>query len=50
MYAVDVEFNGLTLSACEVIGSQLPVALIGRNVLNQFVAEFDGPALRYSLR
>lgn len=50
LYLADVEFDGRIYRILEVTGSQLPIALIGRDILNGLVAEFDGPALSYSLR
>lgn len=50
LYVADVEFDGLSFPAVEVAGSPLPIALIGRDILNTLVAEFDGPARNYSLR
>jgi predicted aspartyl protease len=50
LYVADVEFDGRTFSSTEVTGSSLPVALIGRDILNTLVAEFDGPGKAYSLR
>lgn len=50
LYLADVEFDGRTYPMLEVTGSALPFALIGRDILNDLVAEFDGPALSYSLR
>ncbi|MGH9891820.1 MAG: retropepsin-like aspartic protease [bacterium] len=49
LYLVDVEFDGLSFPQIEVVGSPLPVALIGRDILNTLVAKFDGPAQDYSL-
>jgi len=50
VYLADVELDGRNFPMLEVTGSQLPVALIGRDILNTLVAEFDGPSLNYSLR
>jgi predicted aspartyl protease len=50
LYVVDVEFDGRSFPTIEVIASQLPIALVGRDILNTLVAEFDGPAREYSLR
>lgn len=50
LYVADVEFEGRTYPLLEVTATRLPIALIGRDILNGLVAEFDGPALNYSLR
>lgn len=50
LYVADVEFDGRTYPMLEVTGSQLPIALIGRDILNGLISEFDGPALNFSLR
>ena len=49
-YVADVEFDGRRYRMIEVAGSPLRIALIGRDILNSLVAEFDGPANRYDLR
>lgn len=50
MYAANVEFDGRHFPNLEVMGSPLLIALIGRDILNTLVSEFDGPSLSYSLR
>lgn len=50
LYVANVEFDGRSFPSLEVTGSPLPIALIGRDVLNTLVSEFDGPSLSYSLR
>ena len=50
MYVANVEFDGRSFPSLEVTGSPLPIALIGRDMLNTLVSEFDGPSLIYSLR
>jgi hypothetical protein len=50
LYAADVEFEGLAFTTIEVLGSPLPIALVGRDILNQLVARFDGPGLSFSLQ
>jgi predicted aspartyl protease len=50
VYLSDVEIDGRNFPTLEVTGSPLPIALIGRDILNTLVAEFDGPSLNYSLR
>ncbi len=48
VYAANISFDGVTFDNLPVIGSPLPIALIGRDVLNQ-VAVLDGPRLTFSL-
>lgn len=48
-YVADVELDGLSFQTLEVVGSQLSIALIGRDILNTLLAEFNGPTLSYSL-
>jgi len=50
LYVADVEFEGRSYPLLEVTATPLHIALIGRDILNGLVAEFDGPALNYSLR
>lgn len=50
LYVADVEVDGRNFPSLEVTGSQLRIALIGRDILNTLVSEFDGPSLDYSLR
>jgi predicted aspartyl protease len=49
VYAAIVELEGLSFPFLEVIGSNLPLALIGRDILNQLLAQFDGPSLSFSV-
>ncbi len=48
VYAAKIEFDGVAFDNLPVIGSAFPIALIGRDVLNQ-VAVLDGPQLTFSL-
>lgn len=52
VYVADLEFEGLVFRAVTVIGTPLPMrlALIGREVLNELFANFDGPSSLFSLR
>ena len=50
LYVANVEFDGRSFPGLEVTGSPLRIALIGRDILNTLVSEFDGPSLSYSLR
>lgn len=49
-YVADVEFDGRHYRTIEVIGSLLRIVLVGRDILNNLVAEFDGPSSEYNLR
>lgn len=48
VYVANIEFDGVLFNNLAVIGSAIPIALIGRDVLNQ-VALLDGPRRTYSL-
>lgn len=48
VYAANISFDGVAFDNLPVIGSPLPIALVGRDVLNQ-VAVLDGPGLTFSL-
>lgn len=50
LYVADVEFDGRAYPFLEIVGSPLPIALIGRDILNTLFVEFDGPGLKYLLR
>jgi len=49
LYAADVEVEGFGFGTIEVVGSPLGIALVGRDILNQLVATFDGPGLSFTL-
>src|SRR5213593_1624826 len=48
VYAATLEFDGRTFVNLPVVGTHLPIALVGRDILNQ-VAVLDGPRLTYSV-
>lgn len=48
-YAADMEFEGFTFPYLEIVGSDLPLTLIGRDILNQLIAEFNGPSSAFFL-
>jgi len=50
VYVANVEFDGRNFTSIEVLGGPINIALIGRDILNTLVSEFDGPSLSYSLR
>ncbi|MGH2397316.1 MAG: retroviral-like aspartic protease family protein [bacterium] len=50
IYLADVEFEGVNFPSRPVVGSNLPIALVGRDILNEFVSTFDGPARDFLLR
>lgn len=49
LYAANVSIEGFTFPSLPVVSSPLDIALIGRDILNELVAEFDGPSLNVSL-
>lgn len=49
LYLAHVELEGFTFPDLPVAGSDLDVVIIGRDILNDFVATFDGPSLRFGL-
>ncbi len=49
IYVADIEFEGMTFPTVSVVGSPLPIALIGRDLLNELRAEFDGPGLTFAV-
>jgi len=49
IYVADVEFEGFSFASVSVAGTNLPIALVGRDLLTALVAIFDGPALNFSL-
>ncbi len=48
VYVAKIEFDGIVFGTLPVIATALPIALIGRDLLNQ-VAVLDGPRLTFSL-
>jgi len=50
VYVANLTFDGLAFPATWVVGDDYPLALIGRDVLNDLIAEFDGPARAYELQ
>ena len=49
VYVANLEIDGLRFDAIEITGSTLDFALIGRNPLNELIANFNGPSLMFSL-
>jgi predicted aspartyl protease len=49
MYTADIEFEGYRFEGITVATTNYAVALIGRDILNDFVATFDGPELQFNL-
>lgn len=49
VYAANVTIEGFTFPSVPVVSSRLEIVLIGRDILNELVAEFDGPAQNVSL-
>lgn len=50
VYYVRLYVEGYELPAIRCIAAQRENLLVGRNVLNRFVANLDGPNLRFDLR
>lgn len=50
LYAVKLKLNGLTIPRLEVIATDLNIAVIGRDVLNQFYFLLNGPEQTFDLR
>lgn len=44
VYVVNAEFEGFTFDFVEVVGSDYPIALVGRDVLNELITTLNGPA------
>lgn len=49
MFVADLEFEGLRFAAASVVGDDYPIALIGRDILNDLDSTFLGPARRFSV-
>lgn len=49
VFAVDLQFHGFTIQALPVAATNFPVILIGRDVLNDLIADLNGPALTFKL-
>lgn len=49
VYVANLSFAGFDFPATWVVGDEYAIALIGRDVLNELVARFDGPRLSFDL-
>jgi len=49
MYVADLEFDGFVARRLGITTTKYPVILIGRDVLNDYVATFNGPRLEFTL-
>ena len=49
VYAADLEFDGHSVTALPMAGTDYPIVLLGRDVLNGFRAVLDGPAQEFTL-
>lgn len=50
VYVADLELEGFVFRALPMAATDYPIVLIGRDVLNDLTATFDGPAQEFSLR
>lgn len=49
VYRVDIAIDGVDHPRVEALSTRRPYVIVGRNVLNDWVAKLDGPALRVGL-
>lgn len=49
VFVADLDFHGFSVTALPVAATDFPVILIGRDVLNDLVAELNGPPLTFTL-
>jgi predicted aspartyl protease len=49
VYVANMEFGGFSFDAVAMLGTGVPIILVGRDVLNELASEFNGPALTFSL-
>ena len=50
VYVANIRFEGLEFPATWVVGDAYGFALIGRDILNELIACFDGPGLSFGLQ
>jgi predicted aspartyl protease len=49
VYEVDVQIEGIVHDGVEALATRRPYVIVGRNVLNTWIAKLDGPAERLDL-
>jgi len=49
LFVADLEFEGLRFETASMVGDDYPIALIGRDILNDLDSAFQGPARRFSV-
>lgn len=49
LYRAHLEFEGVTFTNLAVAATDYPVVIVGRDIINGFVATFDGPAGEFEL-
>jgi len=49
VFVADLEFEGLRFEAVSVVGDDYPIALIGRDILNDLDSTFLGPTQQFSV-
>ena len=48
-YKAEVSFEGMDFELIEVVSSEFPLALVGRDILNGLITHLDGPAQEFSV-
>lgn len=49
LFVADLEFEGLSFPAVSIIGDDYPIALVGRDLLNELNSAFEGPARQFAV-
>lgn len=49
VFAVNLAFEGIDFPASSVVVDEFPIALIGRDLLNDLNSNFEGPARRFAV-
>jgi predicted aspartyl protease len=49
IFVADIEFEGIQFPAVSILADEYPIALIGRDLLNELNTMLEGPAQRFSL-
>jgi len=50
VYVANLELEGFTFPTTWVVGDDYPIALVGRDVLKELIARFDGPSQLFDLQ